>query len=359
MADTQNQVLGRGMAGYRVRVPASGQAESDPEDWWRATVMAVREALAEAGGGNEIAAIAVAGQMHGVVLAGEDGTPARPAIVWLDRRASAEAARYEELPAGLTAPLGNQPSPGMAGPILCWLVSHEPDAVRAARWALQPKDWLRLRLTGLAATDPTDASGTLLFDLRRGAWADGLIGALGLPAHKLPEIREPTEIDGLLLPEQARELGLPPGIPVATGAADAATALFAADLETAPGESRALLIVGTGGQWVVPEAGFRPAANTHLFRAVDAGFYRLAPLQNVGAALDWVRGLVSDLEDGSLPGLAEWRDWHRTGDMPTSLAELSATAVADVMSGGSGGPGDQTARPVDRAASGPGEEPPD
>lgn len=58
------------------------------------------------------------------------------------------------------------------------------------------------------------------------------------------------------------------------------------------------------------------------------------------AELDWVRGLVSDLDDGSLPGLAEWRNWHRTGEMPTSLAELSATAVADVMSGGSGRPGE-------------------
>jgi len=81
------------------------------------------------------------------------------------------------------------------------------------------------------------------------------------------------------------------------------------------------------------------------------------------AELDWVRGLVSDLEDGSLPGLAEWRDWHRTGDMPTSLAELSGTAVADVMSGGSisdgsGRPGERTARPGDQPASGPGEEPP-
>jgi DNA-binding PadR family transcriptional regulator len=77
------------------------------------------------------------------------------------------------------------------------------------------------------------------------------------------------------------------------------------------------------------------------------------------AELDWVRGLVSELEDGSLPGLAEWRNWHRTGDMPASLAELSATAVADVMSGGNGRPGERAAKPSDQAASGPGEEPPD
>jgi xylulokinase len=352
--DAGGEVLGRGRAGYRVVAPGEGRAETDPEDWWRATVIAVGEALGEAvgggargdrGAGPEIGAIAVAGQMHGVVLAGGDGTATRPAIVWLDRRASAEAARYEELPAGLTAPLGNQPSPGMAGPILCWLVSHEPDAVRPARWALQPKDWLRLRLTGLAATDPTDASGTLLFDVRRGAWAGGLIGALGLPEGKLPVIREPTEIAGRLLPGPARELGLSPGIPVATGAADTAAALYAANLESAPvasetstgmdaldagtppglakagtgvgvaagteregggGGGYALLIVGTGGQWVVPEAGFRPAANTHLFRAVDAGFYRLAPLQNAGTALDWVRGLFG----------VSWQELYDTAARP-------------------------------------------
>ena len=80
------------------------------------------------------------------------------------------------------------------------------------------------------------------------------------------------------------------------------------------------------------------------------------------AELDWVRGLVSDLEDGSLPGLAEWRDWHRTGDMPTSLAELSATAVADVMSGsmseGSGRRREGTASSCGQPPTRPGKKPP-
>ena len=283
--------------------------------------------------------------MHGVVLAGGDGTPVRPAILWLDRRAGAEAAAYETLPPELTAPLGNQPSAGMAGPILCWLAGHEADAMRRARWALQPKDWLRLRLTGRAATDPTDASGTLLFDLPRNAWAGDLIGALGLPAEKLPGIREPAAIAGPLLAGPARELGLTAGIPVAIGAADTAAALHsaAADavalhplaLEPAHGGERwALLTLGTGGQWIAPEGSFRPnrgvarghgrprgdgrraaphagisaphagghrevgprgqtepTENTNLFRAADGGFYRLAPAQNVGAALNWVRGV--------------------------------------------------------------------
>jgi len=286
-------ILGRGRAGYRVVSPGEGLAETDPAEWWRATVAAVREALADASADIEIAAVGVDGQMHGVVLAADDGNAVRPAILWLDRRAEAEAARYGELPAELTRPLGNQASAGMAGPMLGWLAAHEPDVLRRARWALQPKDWLRMRLTGLAATDPTDASGTLLFDLARYVWADGVIDALGLPGEKLPPILRTTEVAGQLLPTPANELGLTPGIPVAVGAADTAAALYAADLDA----GWALLTVGTGGQWMAPEGEFRPVRNTNLFRSVDAGaagggFYRLAPVQNAGVALDWVRGVL-------------------------------------------------------------------
>jgi xylulokinase len=282
------EIPGRGRAGYRVVSPGEGLAETDPAEWWRATVAAVREALADAGADIEVAAAGVDGQMHGVVLADADGTAVRPGILWLDRRAEAEAARYGELPAELTRPLGNQASAGMAGPMLSWLAAHEPDVLRRARWALQPKDWLRMRLTGLAATDPTDASGTLLFDLARGVWADGVIAALGLPAGKLPPVLRATEVAGQLLPGPASELGLTPGIPVATGAADTAAALHAADLDA----GWALLTVGTGGQWMVPEREFRPVPNTNLFRSVGGGFYRLAPVQNAGVALDWVRGVL-------------------------------------------------------------------
>jgi xylulokinase len=284
------RVLGRGRAPYKVTVPAPGQAETDPGEWWRATGIAVREASAAAGDA-DVVALAVAGQMHGAVLADAAGVPLRPAIVWLDRRAAAEAARYGELPAVLTAPLGNQPSPGMAGPILRWLATHEPATVSAARWALQPKDWLRLQLTGEAATDPTDASGTLLFDLTRGAWATALIDALGLPADLLPVIRDPAEVAGRLRADAAAHLGLRPGIPVATGAADTAAALFAARL---PADA-ALLTLGTGGQWIVPVApgGWRPTATTNLFSAIGVGaLYRLAALQNMGETINWVRTML-------------------------------------------------------------------
>jgi xylulokinase len=298
--------LGQGTAGYQGAAPRPGWAEASPEHWWQATCTAVRAAVGPASA--EVAGLAVAGQMHGVILCTERAVALRPAITWLDRRAEAEAEDYQRLPEDLRARLGNAPSPGMAGPILLWLSRHEPDAYWQARWMLQPKDWFRLRLTGQAATDPTDASGTLLFDLARGEWAADLVRALGLRIDLLPAIRPPAEIAGPLLPAAAEHLGLRPGLPVAIGAADTAASLHAAHLP--PGW--ALLTLGTGGQLIMPVVpgsatpGAAPAPATpdsdipfpyypdpggitNLFRSVDGGIYRLAGAQNVGVTLDWVR----------------------------------------------------------------------
>jgi xylulokinase len=281
--------LGRGAAGYDISTPRAGWAETDTGQWWRATRTAVRAATAVHAARAEVGAIAVTGQMHGLVLISERRVVPVPAMLWLDRRAVAEADAYRNLPGQLLASLANAPFPGRAGPMLLWMARHEPEVYRQARWQLQPKDWLRLRLTGEVATDPTDASATLLYDLARDAWAVEVADALGLRTELLPPIRACTELAGHLLPEAAAELGLQPGIPVATGAADTAASLLAAAL---PGEGWAMLTLGTGGQWVQP-AGPDPAGDpswqTSLFRAVDGSAYRLAGGQNVGVTLDWVR----------------------------------------------------------------------
>jgi xylulokinase len=302
------RVLGQDMADYSLRTPRAGWAETDPEDWWRAAGVAVRAALAGLPADAEILGLAIAGQMHGVVLAGEEGEALRPAITWLDRRAVAEAAEYSRFPADALAALGNRPSPGMAGPTAAWLSRHEPELFGRARWLLQPKDWLRMRLTGEAAADPTDASGTLLYDMARGRWAADVTAALGLDARLLPPLRPPGSVAGRLRPDAAACLGLPAGLPVATGAADTAASLLAAGL---PGPGWGLLTLGTGGQWVVPVAAEAavtadPSGQTNLFCAADGGAYRLAAAQNVGVTLGWVTTVLR----------ASWADLYGTAARP-------------------------------------------
>ncbi len=361
------QVLGTGIAGYSVKAPHPGWAESDPADWWRATAAAVTAAVGEAG--TDVAGLSVAGQMHGVVLAGPSGQPLRPAIVWLDRRTSAEVADYRRLPAGLRAALGNPPTPGMAGPTAAWLARNEPGTYRRARWLLQPKDWLRLRLTGEAASDPTDASGTLLYDMGRRRWSVEVADAMGVRADLLPPIRQSAEIAGPLRPAAAADLGLAAGIPVAVGAADTAASVLAAAL---PGSGWGMLTVGTGGQWVVPatgpgsrdrvpdsrgapdpsepdgdglpEASRRrgrhpgrspgpdPSGRTNLFCLADGGEYRLAAGQNVGIALEWVISVMhASWDELYASAAAPWRQ-----GTPMFLPDLAGERGDDAAAGPAG-----------------------
>jgi xylulokinase len=369
-------VLGQGTASYQVSTPQPGWAETIPEHWWQATCIAVRAAVGPASA--EVAGLAVAGQMHGVILCTERAVALRPAITWLDRRAEAEAEDYQRLPADLRARLGNAPSPGMAGPILLWLSRHEPDVYWQARWMLPPKDWLRLRLTGpgvQAATDPSDASGTLLFDLVRGEWATDVVRALGLRTGLLPAIRPSAEVAGPLLPLAAEHLGLRPGLPVVIGAADTAASLLAARLPppsppppgppppsppppgppppspppanappaNAPPGPRGLLTLGTGGQLILPLAAPDPDIpvseypdagrvdpGTNLFRSADGGTYRLAAAQNVGVTLDWVRRTLGASWDELYDTAA--RPWQE--DTPVFLPYLAGERWDHRDSGG-------------------------
>jgi xylulokinase len=283
--DGQMQAVAQ--ASYAVQTPQPDWSESDPAEWWRATVAAIRAALAHAGA-PAIDAIGLSGQMHGVVLVDPAMQPVRPAILWADARATDALARYRVLPATYLRALANPLAPGMAGPILLWLAEHEPEQYARARWALQPKDWLRLCLTGAIASDPSDASATLLYDLPGDRWFDEVIADLGLRRDLLPPLMPSAAIAGHLISDAAAALGLPSGIPVAVGAADTPTAALGTGL-LVPGAIQ--LSLGTGAQAI--EIATQPAPDprgaTHLYRAATPqGWYRMAAVQNGGLALDWV-----------------------------------------------------------------------
>lgn len=147
VVDRESTVVGEAEASYPLRSPRQGWAETDPADWWTATVAAVRQALAGAGR-PRIGAIGVDGQMHGLVVTRGDATPVRPALLWADQRATGELAAWYALADADREALANPIVPGMTGPLLAWVARHEAHALAEARWALLPKDWLRLRLTG-------------------------------------------------------------------------------------------------------------------------------------------------------------------------------------------------------------------
>lgn len=209
---------------YALSSPQPGWAEIAPDTWWHALVRAAERLPADERA--QVAAIGFSGQMHGVVPLDGDGRPVRPALLWPDTRAVRETDPASWPDAGRSA-AANPIAPGMAGPLLRWLAAHEPHTLRAARWVVQPKDWLRIALGGDVAADPSDACATALAT-PDGDWDIALIDALGLPADRFAPVRASSARCGVLAANAAAALGLPAGVPLTTGAADTACARSAA-----------------------------------------------------------------------------------------------------------------------------------
>jgi len=292
-------VLGEGSASYRVRSPLPGWAESSTAEWWSAAAKATQEAVGSRAG--EVRALGLSGQMHGVVLSDAGGRALRPAILWADARSEAQLEAYRALGGDALRRLANPLAAGMAGPTLLWLRENEPGTYGKARWALQPKDWLRLALTGEAHSEPSDASATLLYDLPADGWAFGIAEGLGLREDLLAPLLGSDDPAGALTGRAARHLGLGEGLPVAAGAADTAAAALGTGL-LRPGVAQ--LTVGTGAQVIAMRG--EPASDaslrTHLYRAAAPRlWYAMAAVQNAGLAI----GQALELLDAS------WADLYR------------------------------------------------
>ena len=272
-------VLAQASAAYTVTSARAGYAESEPEHWWNAVTACTREAVQAAGA--RPAAIGLSGQMHGLVMVSREGRALRPALLWADSRATGSLRAYQALGAPALARLANPLAPGMAGPMLTWIAEHEPRTYASARWALQPKDWIRARLTGEFHAEPSDASATLLYDLMGDGWDLEVVRALGLDATMLaPLLPSAGALAGHLTAAAGAELGLPAGVPVAAGAADTAASALGSGVvsnrhagggEASGGDVQ--LTIGTGAQVIkaldVPAS--RAEAGIHLYRAATRG----------------------------------------------------------------------------------------
>jgi xylulokinase len=319
IANLEGDLIAQTDAAYPVTSPRAGWSETNPDAWLSSTTAAVRGAVAQARA--DVVAIGFSGQMHGVVAADRTGTPLRPAMLWSDARATAELTSYRRLPAPARARLANPLSPGMAGPQLAWLKQHEPDVYQAVTCALSPKDWLRSRLTGQFATEPSDASATLMYDLVNDSWDLQVLDVLGLDPGKLaPILPSSAHPAGQLTAASAQLLGLEPGIPVAAGAADTAAAALGSGLID---PATAQLTLGTGAQVVRPvtalPADLPPEPVTHLYRsAAETGWYSMAAGLNGGSTLAWARAILG----------ASWQELYdcaalsRTDDTPLFLPHL-------------------------------------
>ena len=298
-------IAGEAESTLEVSVPSPGWSEQHPGDWWNGTIEAVRASMASAGA-QGVRAVGLSGQMHSSVLLDGDSQVVRPAILWNDVRTSAQCRYITELvgKTGLRRLVGNPALEGFTAPKLLWVREHEPQHFEKIRTALLPKDYVRFLMTGALATEPSDAAGTLLFDVKRGRWSEEMITGLQLDPAILPPVFGSSEITGTLTAASAEALGLQRGTPVVGGGADNAAASVGSGV-VSPGSLQTS--IGTSGAVVAPIDRPRvdPGMRIHSFNhAVDSTWYLMGVTLSAGAALGWYRRTLAG-PGGSLPEYEE------------------------------------------------------
>jgi xylulokinase len=290
--DTSGNLLARATREYNIDTSHPGWAEQDTTKWYTAMVETMQEAVSESGlASGQIQGIGLSGQMHGVVCVDKDGHAIRPAIIWADQRSVAQVDRInralgEKRLGDLTA---NPVATGFMLPSWLWLVENEPETVNKTAHILLPKDYLRFLLTGNLGTDPSDASGTLLFDTVHRKWSGPMLETFLVDQTLLPPIHDSSEVAGGLSRQVANLTGMRAGIPVVFGGADQPVQALSHGIID-PGWLSST--IGTGGQLLAPVRVpvHDPELRVHSFcHVLPKRWYLLAATLSAGLSLRWLR----------------------------------------------------------------------
>lgn len=292
LLNEQGKVLRQASADYPLFVPRPGWSEQNPEDWWDG----VQRCLAEIGEPNPDS-IGVTGQMHGSVFLDSEGSVIRPALLWNDQRTAAECAEIEaRVGADRVREITcNPPLTGFQAPKVLWLRNHEPEAFSRVRQVLLPKDYIRYRLSGVFASEVSDASGTGLLDVPSRSWSHEMMEALQLDPSWFPPVHESDEVSA----KTQAGAGLSSGIPIVGGGGDQAAAAVGTGA-VAPG----ILSVSLGTSGVVftaiPGPKYDRAGAAHTFCHANRGWHAMGVMLSCGGAMRWLRDTLYLSADYSL-----------------------------------------------------------
>jgi xylulokinase len=304
--DRDGRTVAEGVSEYGYDIPRPGWSEQAPANWWTATIAAVRSALAAAGlGGDDIAAIGLTGQMHGLVVLDRNREVIRPAILWNDQRTAAQCddIRRRVGPRRLVEVTGNDALTGFTAPKLLWVHDEEPEHFGRIAHVLLPKDYVRLRLTDELAVDKADGAGTLLFDLATRDWSPEVLRALELDPAWFPTTHEGPSVTGQVTSAAAEATGLRAGTPVIAGGGDqAANAVGVGVVD--PG-TMALSLGTSGVVFAATDAPrFEPNGRVHAFcHAVPDRWHLMGVMLSAAGSLRWYRDTLAP--EASFPDLSD------------------------------------------------------
>ncbi len=232
---------------YDLIQPKNGWAEQDPEQWWEAVKETIKYIVKNTNiNVEDIKGIGLSGQMHGLVMLDKDGNVLRNAILWCDGRTSEECLEITEKVGKerLIEICANPALTGFTAGKILWVRKNEPDIYKQCYKILSPKDYIRYKLTNTFGAEPSDASGTNLFDIKNMCWSKEILDKLNIDINLLPEIKQSIDIAGTLTKNVSLELGLSQNTVVCMGAGDNAAAAIGTGVVE---KGKAFTTIGTSG----------------------------------------------------------------------------------------------------------------
>lgn len=296
--DERGEVITTASDEYEFFTPRPLWAEQNPADWWRATVNVIHRVLEKVPAA-EIAGIGLTGQMHGLVMLDAEGNVLRPCIMWNDQRTAKQCAEITDRVGGiknLLQLIGNPVLPGFTAPKILWVRENEPEVYARAAHILLPKDYVRYKLTGAYATEPSDASGMALLDVSKRDWSDELLKAIDIPRAWLPNVYESPVVSATLSPEAAEATGLLRGTPIVGGGGDQAAQAVGTGIVQ---EGIVSATLGTSGVVFASSDSYRlePNGLLHAFcHAVPGKWHLMGVMLSAAGSFRWFRDALGESE---------------------------------------------------------------
>jgi xylulokinase len=289
--DVTGRLIASSVFDYPLIQLQNGWAEQNPEDWWNATVLGLKDVINKSKiNPQDIAGIGLSGQMHGLVMLDSSKNLLRNSIIWCDSRSSLQAQKIAQTCGSRLIEISANPAmPAFTAAKLLWVRDNEPDIYKKCAHILLPKDYIRFKLTGVLATEVSDASGMQLLDVPKRTWSEEICRLLEIDTGILPQVFESSYISGYVNEEASLITGLKKGTPVAGGAGDqAASAVGSGIIE----EGRVSDTLGSSGVVFAhtDKPVIDPLGRVHTFcHAVQGQWHIMGVTQGAGLSLKWFK----------------------------------------------------------------------
>lgn len=290
--DTLGNVIASDTIEYPLYQPKNGYAEQDPADWANAAVNTIKNVLQKSKiDSSDIVGIGISGQMHGLVMLDENNEVIRKSIIWCDQRTEKEVEEMNQKVGRekLIEITANPALTGWTAAKILWVRNNEPENYKRCKHILLPKDYVRFVLTGVYASEVSDASGMQLLDVPHRKWSEEICSLLDIDMNMLPKLYESADITGYITKDAAQMTGLKEGTLVCGGAGDNAAAAVGTGVVK---DGLAFTTIGTSGVVFAhtSKVSIDPKGRVHTCcAAVPGQWHIMGVTQAAGLSLRWYR----------------------------------------------------------------------